>query len=43
MQVTATNTNTKDTVQKEKPKNKLSYYQKKKSIDDIAKSQLLPL
>lgn len=38
MQATATNTNTPATVQKEKPKKKLSYYQKKKAIDEIAKS-----
>ena len=38
MQATVTNTNTPTTVQKEKPKKKLSYYQKKKAIDEIAKS-----
>ena len=43
MQATVTNTNTPTTVQKEKPKKKHSYYQKKKAIDEIAKSQLLPL
>ena len=41
MQAAATNIPT--SVQKEKPKKKLSYYQKKKAIDEIAKSQLLPL
>ena len=38
MQATATNTNTPASVQKEEPKKKLSYYQKKKAIDEIAKS-----
>ena len=38
MQATATNTNTLATVQKEKPKKKLSYYQKKKAIEEIADS-----